>query len=320
MMLRFRWVRVSAAIVTFVGVLAGIGATTVVQPAVAGAATATPACTFNGSSLPLITNGTAGEKIAIKCTGLSPLHPYLIMEVSLLLAIDPKAASLLDGDITSVSGLLSLLNALPEINPSALAFPLSNLSGDLNYTYTLPTSQASDPNATCGPSMAQVNMGLIGCGLATIDLTTFKPVAAASGLVEYAGDPFLPPAPTLVLSSPKAAPGTVVDVGDAPGATTYWWLSTLSALEALLGGSASAPPTLTVTLTRAGTPKTTAANTITVTPAVYNNPTLTPPSISGGFTVPSGVSGKEKVTITYSSLLLGFPLGNSASAKLKVTK
>jgi len=189
MMLRFRWVRVSAAVVTFVGVLAGIGATGVVQPAVAGAATATPACTFNGSSLPLITNGTAGEKIAIKCTGLSPLHPYLIMEVSLLLAIDPKAAALLDGDITSVSGLLSLLNALPEINPSALAFPLSNLSGDLNYTYTLPTSQASDPNATCGPSMAQVNMGLIGCGLATIDLTTFKPAAVsdAGALVGQGG-------------------------------------------------------------------------------------------------------------------------------------
>ncbi len=318
MMKRFHWVRMSAVIVTFVGVLSGIGASGVVQSGTAAAATATPACTFNGSSLPLIGGATAGEKITINCTGLSPLHPYLVMEVSLLLAIDPKAAALLDGNITSVAGLLSLFSALPEINPAALTFPFSDISGNLNYTYTLPKTQAADPNATCGPSSAQINMGLIGCGLAMIDLTTFKPVAAGSGLVEYAGDPFLPPAPTLVLSAAKATPGQVVNVGDAPGATTYWWLSTLSALEGLLGGSSTTPPTLTVTLSRKGTPKATATNTITVTPAVYNNPVLTPPSISGGFTVPAGLSGREKVTVTYVEPLLGFPLGNTATSTLKV--
>ncbi len=198
----------------------------------AAAATATPACTFNGTTLPLLLNGTAGEKIAIACTGLPPLEPYLFFETSLLLGIDPKAAPLLDGDITSVAGLEALLSALPEVNPEALDFPVANLSGDLDFTYTLPTSQAPDKNATCPPSTAEINMGLIGCALAMIDLTTIKVVAAGSGLVEYTGDPLFPPNPTLAVSTKEAAPGQVVNVSDKPGATTYWWLSTLTTLEA----------------------------------------------------------------------------------------
>ena len=54
------------------------------------------------------------------CTGLPALHPYLVMETSLLLGIDPNASALLTGNIASLSGLLSLLDALPEINPAAL--------------------------------------------------------------------------------------------------------------------------------------------------------------------------------------------------------
>jgi hypothetical protein len=317
MMVGSRWTRVSAVVVTVLGVLAATGVGGVVQTA--GAAAATPACTLNGGTLPLITGASGGDKIAINCTGLAPLHPYLVMEVSLLLGIDPKAAPLLSGNIVSLPGLLALLAALPEINPAALAFPLSDLSGNLKYTYTLPTSQAPDPNATCGPSTAEFNQGLIGCGLAMIDLTTFKTVAAGSGLVEYAGSPFLPPGPTLALSAKKAAPGQVVSVSDAPGATTYWWLATLRALESLLGGGSPPPATLTVSLTRRGTPPTTATNNIAVTSAVYNYPVLTPPTISGGFTVPSGISGGEKVNVVYTVPLLGFPLTISATAPLRIT-
>ncbi|MGB7050760.1 MAG: hypothetical protein WBG41_04260 [Acidimicrobiales bacterium] len=315
-MVRFRWFRVAAAAVTVVGTLTAIGLSEGSPPAVA--ATAAPACTFNGSTLPLITGASAGEKVAIDCTGLSPLHPYLVMEVSLLLGIDPKAAPLLDGDITSLSGLTALLSALPEINPAALAFPLSDLSGNLDESYTLPTTQAPDSNATCPPSKAEINMGLIGCGLAMIDLTTFKTVAAGSGLVEYAGDPLFPPDPKLALSTKKATAGQTVNVSDAPGATTYWWLSTLSTLESLLGGGSAAPPVVSVILEEKGGAYVTAPNTVTVTPAVYNYPVLTPPAISGAFTVPSGTTGHQKVTVTYEANLLGFPLANEASANLSV--
>jgi hypothetical protein len=316
MMLRLRWARVSVAVVALVCALTAIGASGAVPPA--GAASAAAACTFNGSSLPLILSASAGENIAFNCTGLSPASPYLVMEVSVLLGIDPKAAPLLSGDITSLSGLMALLASLPEINAAALAFPLTDLDGNLNYTYTLPTSQAPDPNATCPPSNAELNMGLIGCALAMIDLTTFKVVGVGSALVNYKGQPLLPPSPTLALSAKKATPGQVVNVSDAPGATTYWWLSTVTGLQGLLGGSA-APPVVTVSLAKhKRSSPTTAANDITVTPAVYNYPVLTPPKISGGFTVPA-ISGKETVTVTYEAPLLGETFYNIATARLKIT-
>jgi hypothetical protein len=279
----------------------------------------TPVCTFNGSSLPLISGASAGEKINISCTGLAPLHPYLIMETSLLLGIDPKAAPLLTGKIVSVAGLMALFAALPEINPNALTFPISNLMGDLQESYVLPKSQASDPNATCPPTSMEINEGLIGCALATIDLTSFTPVAAGSAVVQYQGDPAFPAGPTVVLSTGTASVGQTVNVGDAPGATTFWWLSTLTALEALLGGGSAPTPTITVTVTgKKGA--VTAPNAVTVSPASYDNPVLTPPKLAGSFTVPKGGRGKESVSVTYTSDLLGFNLSNSASAPLKVTK
>lgn len=314
MMLRFRWARVNVAIVGLVSAFTAIGAGAAAPQAGAAAA---PACSFNSVALPLVLNATAGEKVAINCTGMSTSHPYLVMEVSLLLGIDPKAAPLLDGDITSLSGLMALLSALPEVNPSALAFPLSDSSGNLDYTYTLPTSLAVDPNATCPPSKAELRMGLIGCALAMIDLTTFKVVGAGSALVNYKGQPLIPPSPTLAISAKTAKPGQNVQVSDAPGSTKYWWLSTVTSLQSLLGGTAT-PPEVTVGLARSRTTSSkTAPNKIQVTPAVYNYPVLTPPKISGTFTVPA-IHGDEIVTVTYSAPLLGETFYNIASAKTRL--
>src|ERR1700733_2824066 len=53
-------------------------------------------------------------------------------------------------------------------------------------------------------------------------------------------------------------------------------------------------------------------------PTVYNNPVLTPPKISGNFTVPKGATGKRTVTVTYVAQLLGFNLTNSATPPLNV--
>jgi hypothetical protein len=316
---RIRLRRFCLAAVAPIALLGGTVGMSTGAPQVAGAASvSSPACTFNKSTFPILLNATAGEKVAVSCTGLGVLHPYLLMETSLLLAIDPAAKPLLTGQIVSLPGLLSLLQSLPEVNAAALTFPVSDLSGDLDTTYTLPTSHAADPNAVCPPTTAQINAGLPGCGLTMIDLTSFTPVAAGSVLVEYAGDPLLPPNPTLVGSTTKASPGATVSVGDAPGATTYWWLSTLSSLDALLGGGTPPVPVITVTFQHGRSPAVTASNNITVSPAVYNPPTLTPPKISGGFTVPAGVTGRQKVTVTYGITLFGLPLTNAATIPLKV--
>ncbi len=310
-------VAMAAALVALISFLAW-GAEGLV-PAPAGAATPTPHCTFNGGSLPIVTGASAGEKVVVACTGLPPLHPYLMMETSLLLGIDPAAAPLLSGKIVSLPGLMALLASLPEINIGALSFPVSDLSGDLNVDYVLPRSQAPDPNASCPPTAKQINAGLIGCALATIDLTSFTPVGAASAVLEYQGDPVFPPNPTLALSSTTAVPDQTVAVGDAPGATTYWWLSTLVALEGLLGGGIPTAPTVTLRLTSSRGVSTAVANTIKVAPAVYEHSVLTPPTISGTFIVPAKkVRGQQTVTVAYGALLLGFPLSNTASTSLKV--
>ena len=315
-----RLTRLCLAVLTPVALLGGaVGVATADTGSAAAATPGAPACSFNKGTFPILLNATPGEKVTIACTGLGALHPYLVFETSLLLAIDPAAKPLLTGQVASLPGLLSLLHSLPEINTAALTFPVSDLSGNLDMTYTLPTSSAPDPNAVCPPTTAQIDAGLPGCGLTMIDLTSFSPVAAGSVLVEYAGDPLLPPSPTLVASTTKAPAGTTVSVGDAPGATTYWWLSTLSSLAALLGGGTPPTPTITVTLHHGKSPVVTAADNITVAPAVYNPPTLTPPKISGGFTVPAGLKGGEKVTVTYGVTLFGLPLTNSVTIPLKVT-
>ena len=141
---------------------------------------------------------------------------------------------------------MSLLSALPEVDLTSATTPISSLSGTLDIVWTVPTFPALDPNASCPPTAQQFNSGLLGCALAMIDLTTFKPVGAGSALFEYSGSPLFPPNPTLALSTTSASPNQVVSVSDAPGATSYWWLATLNVLEsALVGGSASSP-TVTV--------------------------------------------------------------------------
>jgi len=297
--------------IAFVSLDATAGAAIAPQAASTG-----PQCTFNGSALPLVTGVSAGSKIAISCKGLPPLHPYLFVGTSLLLGIDPAAAPLLSGQIVSLPGLIGLLSALPEIDLASEALPISDLSGNLNLTWTVPTFQPLDPNASCPPTQQEANSGLIGCAVAMIDLTSFKPVAAGSGVFEYSGFPFLPPNPTLALSTSRAVPNQTVSVSDAPGATTYWWLSTLAALEAALGGGAGSPPTVTVTLVDPHGNVVPVPSNIHVAPATYNGSTFAPPTISGGFSIPATVAGPETVNVQVGGTLDGIPLSNSASAPL----
>jgi hypothetical protein len=281
------------------------------------AASSGPACTFNGSSLPLLTGVSAGTKIAVSCTGLSPLHPYLLVGTSLVLAIDPAAAPLFSGQVTSLAGLMALLSALKEIDLASATTPTSDLSGDLNTTWTVPTFQAVDPNASCPPTQEEFNSGLLGCALAMIDLTTFKPVGAGSALFEYQGFPFFPSNPTVALSATTASPGQNVSLSDAAGATTYWWLATLNVLQSALGGS-SGPAEVTVSIVDSGGHSVAVASRAQVAPAVYSGGVFTPPALSGDFTVPSTVTGLVTVHVTLTAALDGLPLTNTASAPLFV--
>lgn len=320
-MTRLRFVRIvliSTVLSLSCGTAAALAAAVTPVGTAPAAASTGPQCTFNGSSVPLITGVSAGSKIAIKCTGLPALHPYMLVGTSLVLAIDPAAAPLFSGQITSLSGLMALLTALQEIDLPSATTPTSDASGDLNTTWTVPTFQALDPNASCPPTQEEFNSGLLGCALAMIDLTSFTPVGAGSALFEYSGFPVFPPNPTLALSASTADPGQTVSVSDAAGATTYWWLATLNVLQSSLGSSGGSPPTVNVTVVDAKNHSVSAPSNAQVTPAKYSGGVFTPPSLSGGFTVPSTVTGPVTVKVSLTALLDGLPLSNTASAPLFV--
>lgn len=303
---------------SLLALLISIGAVgaSVATAGAAAAATATPACTFNGINFPIVTGVTAGSTVQVDCTGLPDLHPYLLLETSLVIALDPSTAALLSGTV-SPSLLLSVLSAVPQINPDALAVTASDDSGNLSYSFKTPTTQALDPNASCPPSTEEFNSGLIGCALALVDLTTATEVGAGSALLEYQGFPFFPPNPTLAVSPKKVSIGSTVTVSDQPGATTYWWLATLAELEGDLGGPAPPPPSVVVNFKKfVGA----ATNNITVSPASYDGTTFTPPVLSGTFVVPSFVTpGKQKPVVTYNASLEGNTLGISAHKGIHIT-
>jgi hypothetical protein len=246
------------------------------------------------------------------------LHPYLVIGASLLLGIDPAAAPLLSGQVVSLAGLNALLKALPELDLASEALPISGLNGDLSLDWTVPAFQPLDRNAGCPPTQTEFNSGLLGCAVAMIDLTTFKPVGAGSALFEYSGFPLLPPNPTLGLSPTAATRGQKVDLSDASGATTYWWVPTLAKLESALGGATGSSPTVTVTLVDPKGNSVPASSQAQVTPASYSSGVFSPPVLSGSFVVPSTVSGPQTVKVQVTGTLDGLPISISASSPLTV--
>jgi hypothetical protein len=291
-----------------------VGETATAVPSAAAASG--PACTFKGPAIgALVISVTPGEVINISCSGFPASHPYLLVEASLLVAIDPAAKPLLTGQTTSVPGLLAVIAATPELNALSVAFPSSDANGNLNYNYTVPTSQPPDPNATCPPTTQELNSGLIGCAVAMIDLTSFKPVVAGTFVMNYKGQPFFPPNPTLALSTSVATRGQFVSVSDAPGAKTFWWLATLVSLYANLGGSGGSGGPIPVVVRVGGSKAVTNA---AVAPATYNGSVFTPPKLSGSF-IAKG-RGKPKVIVSLNASLLGIPVSNIATQKLRVIK
>jgi hypothetical protein len=295
-------------------VLSGVAiAATPASPAVAAA----PACTFNGSSLPIVTGVSTGKVVAIKCTGLAPLRPHLLFEASLLIGIDPKAKALFSGASGTPTALFpAAVATIDKINPNSIKTVNSDLNGNLNYNFVVPASMATDPNATCPPSQQQFNAGLIGCALAMVDVVTQKPVGAASAVLQWTGFPLLPPQPTVGTNVPKARAGRVVGFSSAIGATTYWWVPTLVALNSMLSGQTSTPK-ITVTV-GSGLSKKTAVTAAWALPATYTKPTFTPGNIWGFFVMPKGLPpGPNVVTVTLVQSVLGLPLVNVASTTIK---
>jgi hypothetical protein len=294
------------------------------EAATAGpAAAAGPACSFSSptpgvhSTLAIVTGVTPGTVIDYNCSGFPANEPLLIVEASLLVAIDPAAKPLLTGQATSVPGLLAIIAALPEMNALSIALPIADSTGHLNYAYTVPSTQPLDPNATCPPTTQELNSGLIGCALAMIDLTSFKPVVPGTAVLSYKGQPVFPPNPTLALTPSTVHTGQSVAISDVPGAQTYWWLATLASLYASLAGGSGTSGPIPVSVKVGGRKGVTQG--AGVTPASYNGSTLTPPKLAGTFLAKK--AGRHvTISVVLNATLLGFGLGSVATAKLHVLR
>ena len=105
-------------------------------------------------------------------------------------------------------------------------------------------------------------------------------------------------------------------IGDHLGATTYWWVPTLAALNSMLSGDTSGA-TITVTVGSGATRKV-AASSVRATAATYTKPVFTPGHLSGVFAMPAGLAkGTNLVTVTLVQPLLGLPLANVATTTIK---
>ena len=185
--------------------------------------------------------------------------------------------------------------------------PLSAALCNTAATAGTPPYYATDPSATCPPSQAQANAGLVDCSVGTLVADEGGDTFIASTLaIQYANAP-TPASPTATLTgnSNVTAGNTVTITGGS-----NWWGAGPEGSPGYIGGigatgvaSAIPAPTVWVGSTRASAVQ--ATSNITITPATYactgggaylsqatanSNPascTLGQGSISGTFTAPS---------------------------------
>ena len=244
--------------------------------------------TQSGSAESAVVPGVhPGDSLAVSCSGLPAGASLAVVEVSPL-----------GGVITPSS------DAQDEADLSALVLSSATSGGDLTATFGVPSSfAASDPNAKCPPTQAQVNAGLVNCALV---VATTAGVPENEILLDYSDNP-APVAPTLALSPVSGPAGTSVSASDASGATSFWWgdgLTSVSipASNVLVGTTPAGSSSLQVSASSYAYDSTTPADSV-----------LTPPKLSGSFTVPSGVSAGSTTVSVYEPNSTPFP-GNSTNS------
>jgi hypothetical protein len=195
-------------------------------------------------------------------------------------------------EASPLAALAPSSDEIDEADINAAKFVSSTSTGTLppGTSFPVPTTfSASDPNAACPPTAAQIDAGLVGCAVAVAELsgTDF-----GDALLDYTGQP-TPAAPTLKLGSTSAKAGDQVTVSNG-AATGDWWgdaysSTNLSASEITVGGFESG--STTASISAAKYPVTSKKNKNTYGP-------LTASVLGGSFTVPCGVTGNQIMKVT----------------------
>ncbi|HET8990982.1 MAG TPA: hypothetical protein VFN59_07765 [Acidimicrobiales bacterium] len=282
-------------------VVAGVSAAPV-GAAPAGRAAAAPVCTAAVSAGPgVVVNGTVivgvvggSTQVTLDCN--QSAQAALAVEATLLASLG--AANVVPtGEVDT--------SALAQFAPSATDTGCPAGSNCESATVAIPaTYSASDPNAQCPPTQAQINAGVFGCAIAAVTAQN-TPVAGAEFLLQYASQALTTPAnPTISALQTTGAPGSTIDVADASGATGYWWGDAIQLIQANEGLAAPAtPPTScaaggygnvpTATLSvlwyapASTTPLVSSPSNLAISNDCYTGKDLVPPALSGTIAVPA---------------------------------
>jgi hypothetical protein len=227
---------------------------------------------------------TPGSTITISCAAGSFSASSLIVLV----------------EASGLAGIVSPSSAdTSEIDLSALGLASSGTDGSLSTTFTVPAAfSASDSNAACPPTQAQINVGLT-CDLVLISLSGLTPVNEA--MLTYQGQG-RPHNPTLRATLSIHRGLKTITVSDWPGAcptpptasSRCWWGAATTGSP---GSSVASIPATEALLNWRIT-----SGTLAVSPAVYCQTgataaactglpagTLVPPALSGSVTTRRGL-------------------------------
>ncbi len=323
-----RALAVVAAAASSLLVVAGVSAVPA-GAAPTGRATAAPACTVAVSAGPgVVVNGTViagvvggSTQVTLDCNQSS--QAALAVEATLLASMG--AANVVPtGEVDT--------SALAQFAPSATDTGCPAGSNCELATVAIPaTYSASDPNAQCPPTQAQINAGVFGCAIAAVTAQN-TPIAGAEFLLQYASQALLTPAnPTISAVQSTGAPGSTVDVTDAAGATGYWWGDAIQLIQANAGLAAPATPPASCTAGGYGnvptatlsvlwyapastTPLLSSPSNLAISNDCYTGKVLIPPALSGTITVPANATSGTTYEVFVCELDLTPYVGSTTSA------
>ena len=271
----------------------------------------------------LIAGVTAGTtKVTFDCNNAAT--PAIAAEVPLLATI---------GTLSVVPTSEADTGALGTFSPSSTdtGCPAATAGQCALAVFTVPAAfSATDTNAACPPTQAQINAGLFGCALA---VATVADAPIAEYLLTYASQTIVPNAPTISATQTTGAPGSKIDVSDATGNTGYWWANAIQTNQATAlgttpmaapstcgsgGGYASVTsPFLFTNWFAAGstTPITGSAAGVTISNDCYDGKTLYAPVLSGTITAPTTLVNGTAYTAYLCELnVTPYPSNDASSA------
>ena len=261
-------------------------------------------------------------QITLDCN--ASVTPGFAVEASLLSAVGTNNVILQNGVDTAALGTFSA-------SSNDTGCPAGTAGSCSVSVFSVPSSfTASDSNAVCSPTQAQVNAGLFACAL-VVATTTESQIQGAEYLMTYVGEP-TPANPTVTPTVTTGPTGSTITVSDAAAHSADWWGNALASVQATaLGAAAPTPPSscgtgggfgnvpsafLSVQFFSAGssTAIPASASGLSISDDCYDGRSLSAPALSGTIVAPASLVSGTTYTAYVCELNLTPLASNDASS------